>query len=172
MKFISRIIYFGSIVFIIVSLLVSLSLKIFPLELSESGYEEVFDELFFIGIPVAIIMTCSKIFFKNVQKSKIRSAIINRLIIAVVVFISFIFYGFISFGANMCTWSTGPTLFVNTKKSCEKIVLREFGCGATDNSPGTLSVFKVTTITPFFIYATEIDTTKIDSNEWVKLRQK
>lgn len=172
MKLISKIIYYLSIIFIIACLVISISLKFFLLEFSKSNYEKTFDDLFFIGIPLAIIFTSANVFFKNFQKSKVKSTIINKLIIAIVVFISFILYGFISFGTNMCTWSTGPTLFISKKKSSEKIVLRDFGCGATDSSPGTFGIFKVTTITPSFIYANKIDTSKINSTEWVRLGQK
>ena len=145
-------------------------LKTLPIEFKQPDNNDIFDGMIFIGIPFAIILTISRIGFKNIQKDHIRSAITKTILIASGVFLLFVVYGFISFGANMCSWSMGETLFIHKAHYSSRIVKRYFGCGATDSSPATIGTFKTTDIPPFFIYVTKIDTTKIDSKVWERAK--
>lgn len=67
----------------------------------------------------------------------------------------------------MCTTTYGEVLYVHKNDSNTRIMLRSFGCGATDSAPNSISVCKVEYYTPLFIRSTRIDTKKIDKRTWV-----
>lgn len=60
----------------------------------------------------------------------------------------------------MCSWANREILFANVNDQSTKIILRDYGCGATDNGRPTYQVCKVKKISSYFIWVTEIDTTK------------
>jgi NADPH:quinone reductase-like Zn-dependent oxidoreductase len=62
-------------------------------------------------------------------------------------------------------------LFDNSENPSEKIVLREFGCGATDSGSPALRVCKIKTITPYLIWVTKTDTTTIDRQVWKRAKE-
>ena len=173
MSIIFKIIYIGSIVFITLCILTAVFLRIFPLEFTSESYQRVFDDLLFCGIPVAVLLTMTRIGFKkNLDKLRIKMIVIKSIIIAICyIFFSFC-YAILSFSFSMCAWSTDDTLFENTSNKSTKIVKRDFGCGATDSSPATVQIFKITQISPLFIYTSKIDTNKLDKNDWVRIRKK
>lgn len=72
--------------------------------------------------------------------------------------------------ADMCGWTTTNTLFVNKYDTTEKVILREFGCGATDSGDPAYKVCKIQRISQYFIKVTEIDTSKLEKNVWERLR--
>ena len=169
MKTIFKIIYYGSILFIVIVVLISILLRVLPLEFANQNNQDTFDFIFFIGIPIAILLTLSRLVFKtDVSKGKIRNILILTILTSAGVFFLFILYAFATFGSGLCSWSTGPTIFKNVSSS-SKIVWRDFGCGAVDSSPPTIEISKVTEITPLFIYITKVDTTKLDKKIWIRV---
>jgi len=171
MKSFLKLVYFGSLTFIILLLLVQILLKITQLEFSEEKYQENFDSIFFFGIPIAIELTLARLGLKtNLSRHQTKSIIIRTTFIAVACFLLFIFYFFTTFGSSMCTWVTGETLYKNTSKKSQRVVKRYFGCGATDSSPATVAISKLQDITPLFVYVTDVDTNKLDKTVWVRLK--
>ena len=72
----------------------------------------------------------------------------------------------------MAAWSRGETILENRSNKSVRIVKRDFGCGATDSSPETVQIFKITQITPLFIYVSKVDTSKLEKKDWVRISEK
>ncbi|ANH80883.1 hypothetical protein A8C56_07730 [Niabella ginsenosidivorans] len=66
----------------------------------------------------------------------------------------------------MCRWANNKILFENIKDKTAKIVLRDFGCGATDSGSPAYKICKIKNISSLFIWVTNVDTTKIDRQIW------
>jgi len=172
MKPFFKLVYYISLAYIISCIGLSILMKILPIEFSNDTYSEDFDSIFFIGIPIAILLTLSRIGFKvELSKTQIKSAIVKTILLAVTCFVLFLFYNIVTFGSSMCTWTSGETLYRNSTNTSQKIIKRYFGCGATDSSPSTVGVFKVQQITRLFIYVTKVDTTKLDRHEWINVKK-
>ena len=173
MSLFSKIIYYTALSFISAFILLSVALTLFGLEFQEQEDADFYsEELLIVFIPLAICLTSFKAGFKqNWDKSRKRKFVIKRIVISVAAFILIIIYSFASMWSSMCLWSTRRILFEKKNDRSIKIIERDFGCGATDSSPGTVAIFKITEITPFFMYASRIDTTRIDKNEWSRLKE-
>lgn len=70
----------------------------------------------------------------------------------------------------MCRWTNGKILFTSSKNHSTKIILREYGCGATDSGKPNYKVCKVKYLSSSFIWVTRIDTTKINKIVWKRIQ--
>jgi hypothetical protein len=77
-----------------------------------------------------------------------------------------IFILFITLFAGMCRWTDNEILFNNVNDNTTHIILRDFGCGATDSGQPSYKVCKIKNILPSLIWVTDFDTTKIDRKVW------
>lgn len=85
------------------------------------------------------------------------------------VVVAFFIFFMIAMGSfsDMCSWTTGNTLFQSTRNSKIKVVERWYGCGATDSTPATRKAFKIVYITSFLAKVSAIDISKLDKEEWL-----
>lgn len=171
MRSLSKIIYFTSICYIIVCCIIAVLFKSLPIEFKNYNFNEQSSGLFFLGIPIAILFTIARLGFKNIDKSKIRIEILKTFLISGGIFALFFLYALATFGSSMCTTSTGEVLFIKKNSNSSKIVERHFGCGATDSSPATVTIAKQTVIISLFWYYTPIDTTTLNTAEWIRVKE-
>jgi hypothetical protein len=171
MKVFSKILYYSSLCFIVICGSLALLLKILPLEFKNADYQEKFDGLFYFGIPIAILFTGARLGFKSKYQAKISSEILKTVLLSIAVFVLFILYAIGNFGNSMCIKVTEETLFIKKNSNSIKIVRRNFGCGATDSSPGTITIEKEVQVISFFVYYSPIDTAKINKSEWTPEKQ-
>jgi hypothetical protein len=166
-------VYYGSILFIALCIFITILLIIFPLEFASDGFQDIYDASLLWGMPLAVLLTMTQIGFKkNPDRLKIKMMVIKRIIIAICYLFLFFCYAVFSFGFSMCTWSRGETILENRLNKSVRIVKRDFGCGATDTSPATVEIFKITQITPLFICVSKVDTNKLEKKDWVRIREK
>jgi hypothetical protein len=172
MKIVFKLLYSLTIGFIVSCILLLILMNAFPLDFSDERYSDIFDSVVFAGIPIAILLTLSRLGFKvRLTKSQVRSSILCTILLSAGCFILFIFYSLATLGTSMCAWSSGEVLYRNNTKSSQKIIKRYFGCGATDSSPASAAVFEVQQVTPLLIYVTKVDTTKLDRRNWTRVNQ-
>lgn len=169
MRFIFKIIYYSCCVYIAVILLVLLALRITPLDFARTEYSDYFDTLFFAGIPVAILLTITRLGFRQMDKAGKRNAIIKTLFLSVGTFLLFIFYAAVTWADGLCHYSEGPVLFINRSHPSTRIIARYYGCGAVDSSPASPSAAIRKPFTPFFAIITRIDTSKLDLEKWKRV---
>lgn len=170
MRTLFKILYFASLAYIVTCCLLIFLLKILPLEFKNHRFDEQFPNLFYFGVPVAILFTAARLGFQNIEASQIRKRLLKKFLISIGVFTIFFCYSFVSFGISMCDTVTGETLFIKNSSS-SKIVERDFGCGATDSSPATVTIAKQTEILSLFWYYTRIDTTTLNKSEWIRVKE-
>jgi hypothetical protein len=168
MKPVFKFLYYLCVVYIVLIILIAAIVKISPLDFTSKDYEELFDILFYGGIPVAILLTACRIGFQPMDRTKKRNTIIIHFLLSLGSFFLFFLYALVSFGEGMCLYSDEETLFVKKSNPSTTITLRSFGCGATDSSPATLSVELRKLYSPVFCTYTKVDTTRIDRNEWIR----
>lgn len=168
MKFACKIIYWFALTFILLTITVWLAIKLLALEFQESGYEGYFVVIGFLGIGVAIMLTTTKAILKGENRRGILNSFLNRFLLAVFYFVIGIIYFASTWADGWCTWSTGAVLFEKKSNPSIKLVKRDFGCGAVDNTALTEKAFIQTSVTPFFFYYKPADTTKIDMRVWQK----
>ena len=139
-----------------------------PLEFSNNYSEFIYDSIRGFGFPIAVMLTMT-----GTIKSKDKAGIIATKLVLTIVAAAFSFFIIVMTAfAGMCDWTTDKIFFENKQNSSIKIVQRSFGCGATDSSPATLKVFKVSEITPYLIWVTSIDTNQINKSEWIRIENK
>jgi len=171
MSLIFKITYYGSIVFIALCVIISILLKFLALEFTFQYEEEFFMQAFFWGLPIAVLLTVSRVEFRpGFTKATKKKFFINTLLISFGLFVVFIIYAFASL-SDMCNWTTGETLFEHRTDHSVKILKRYFGCGATDSTPSTPGIYKETQFTPLFVYFTRIDTATLNAKDWISVQQ-
>lgn len=171
MKLFFRILYWISLLYIVTCLLVSLLIRISPLDFASSVDADRFDILFFGGIPAAILLMISRIGFKTMNRTEKRNAIILGFLMSIGCFLIFVLYAFTSFGSSLCDYSNGRTLFISRTDPSIRIIFRYYGCGAVDSSPETPSTAKLKPFTRVFNYITPVDTSKINKEEWIRVEE-
>jgi hypothetical protein len=137
--------------------------KVQPLQFASTDIAEWFNNFFLIGLLFTFLFSLT---WTLKGTNLLQSFGIIMLTLLITGFVFFLI-AIASFG-NMCSYSTGKTIFIN-KKNKDRIVLRYFGCGATDSTPASTHVSKIRYFTPLFMLVSDIDTTKIDRRQWVRV---
>lgn len=169
MKSVFKTIYYFCFGYILLIFLVALLIRITPLDFATPAYGDLFDILFFGGIPAAILLTMTRIGFRTLDKTQKRTAIITSFLLSFGCFFLFFLYALGSLGSGMCDYSNGRTLFTNRTDPSIRIIIRYYGCGAVDSSPATPSIAKLKPFTPVFNYVSPVDTSKINKEDWIRV---
>ena len=171
MKAIFKTIYYLSLCFIVLVLLAALLLRIMPLSFARPVYSDNFDTLFFGGIPAAILLTITRVGFTSLDRTGKRKLIVRAFLLSAGCLLLFFLYAVMFWSDGMCRYVTLRTLFTHRSVPSTHIVLRGYGCGAVDGGPPNLSTVKVKSFTPFFIYSSPVDTSKINPEEWIRVKE-
>lgn len=154
-----KIIYFASLATICFCILTTILLKFIPLEFTNSTFDQYRFYSFLIALPLTLCGTIKQSDRWHIILSKVAGTIL-------ITFVAFFIIALALF-ADMCSWTTAKVLFQKINDPSTKIVLRSFGCGATDSSKPVIKVFKIKEITKNVIWVTNIDTTTINRKDWV-----
>jgi hypothetical protein len=160
-----KIVYWTSILLLCFWTLTAIFGTFIPLEISNNDVEVTYDNIRFYGFPIAIILTLSG----TVKTKDAARTILTKVFTTVIISAISVFIMFLTLFTGMCDWTTEKVFFENKHKPTTKIVLRSFGCGATDSSPATLKIFKVREITSSLIWVTSLDTNQINKSEWTRI---
>lgn len=170
MRIVCKIVYILSIAYIGLCCLVAILLAILPIEFKNYQLRESWDNLFFFGIPVAILFTLARLGFKDPKTLVIWKQIVATFLLSFGVFILFFLYAVATWGRSMCQYTTGETIFTKRNSSTTKIVKRYFGCGATDSTPPHISLARQTDVLSLFWYYSKTDSTTIDRSVWIRVK--
>ncbi len=149
--------------YISLAVLLTLILNLAPIEFVDSSKELAYQSWRWIGVAVCIgvLLLC------RITTSDTGWTIAGKITAAVVVsLISLVVFGFIGFASFMCAWSERKTIYVHNEDPERRIVLRDFGCGATDSGPPIVKVFEMERLNSWFNYVSKVDTTAIDYAQW------
>ena len=138
------------------------------MEFTHDSDEIFFDQIWFFGLPIAILFTLTGTLKREDTKGTAFAKTISTILFA---FLPFLF-AIATALSGLCSWTTEKILFENKNDKSTKIVLRDFGCGAVDSTSPTPGVFKIKYYTSHFIWVSEIDTNKIDKNLWIRIENK
>ena len=139
--------------------------SIMDIEFATDSIKSDYREFLFFAVPIAILLTLFGTIKDKDKGSKIVGKVIGTIVLAAVT----VFVMFMSIFADMCVWTNREVLYEHKNDSNTKIIVRDFGCGATDSGPPTIGIYKVRYFTNYFIRSTKIDTATIDKNEWTKI---
>ncbi len=161
-------IYYLSIAILIFWFLVTALLAFGPIEIT-GHLEYSYQTWRFFSIAFAILFTLAGTLGQNDSFGIWVVKIILTLIIDAFV----MFVMLMAVLGNMCSNSDGQVLFQSKSDLSDKIVVRYFGCGATDSTPATLSIAHIKYFTPhvFIVKEKHMDTTTIDHSKWVRVQQ-
>ena len=163
-----KIIYWTSLVLIFIFVILPFVGQFTPFEISNHNFKSVFEQFRFFGLPVVILLTL----FGTLKPKDSSATKTAKIVLTICVSLLSVFILFISIWAGMCRWTNNKVLFINLYDKTSKIVLRDFGCGATDSGRPTYKICKIKTILPSLIWVTGIDTTKIDRQIWQRVDNK
>lgn len=138
-----------------------------PLEFINPEIERFFYYFFLFGGIVAVLLSVVLI----IKAIEGLDAVLGVMVI--IGYLGFLLFIIILMAVSwgMCSYTTGEVLY--KKGNGDEIVIREFGCGATDSGAPTKSVAKISSFTPWFISIQRIDTTSLDKTKWKRvIRQK
>jgi hypothetical protein len=164
-NYILKIVYRVSVFLILFFMIQPIAGHFIPLEFASDSIRNDFESFRFFAFMLAILGTMAG------TLKKCDGAVIIILKILLTLFAVFIAF-FIALGmalGNMCGYNNHELLFIKKGNRNTTIVTRYFGCGATDSSPAVKRTVKQTRVTPFFIWATDIDTNRINKEEWVRI---
>ncbi len=164
----SKIIYWTSLVLIFIFVIVPFVGQFTPLEFTNANFQSLFEQFRFFGLPPVILLTL----FGTLKAKDSSATKTTKIVLTICVSLFSVFILFLSIWAGMCRWTNNKVLFTNLNDKTTKIVLRDFGCGATDSGSPTYKVCKIKTILPSLIWVTGIDTTKIDRKIWQRVDNK
>jgi hypothetical protein len=156
--------FWAAISFIAIILATTGLLHILPIEFATSAYQNVFDYLLFLGLPIAIILMLTG----TIKRTERTGAIILKILLTLFIAFFSMVFSFVSVFFDFCSWSTSKILFEKNDASAQ-IVSREFDCGALDSSSPDYKVVIIKHLTPVFIYITDVDTTKINRTVWKRV---
>lgn len=168
MQKISKIIYWVSLASIFVFVIVPLIGRFTPLEFTNDNFKDLFEQIRFFGLPIAILLTL----FGTLKHKDTTSTKTMKTLLTICIAVFSVFILFMTVFAGMCRWTNSKVLFENKSDNTTKIVLRDFGCGATDSGNPTYKVCKIKNITPVLIWVTSIDTAKINRQIWQRVENK
>lgn len=138
-----------------------------PIELVDTSLGTPLQTWRWIGISVCIgvLILCS------IRKDETNWTKAVKVVTAVVLSaLSLVIIAFAGFASGMCLWSERETLYIHKEDLGRRIVVRDFGCGATDSSPPIKRVFEVKKLNAWFLYSSKIDTTLMDHTQWKSVR--
>ena len=165
MKVVGKIIFWTSVLLIISFVVLPFIIKISSLEFINDDYTLVYENARFYLLPICILLTL----FGTIKKSESRDRKGVKIGLTVLAsFISLIVL-FFSIFADMCSWTDNKILFIKADDPKTKIVLRDYGCGATDSGKPIYKIFKVTALSSYLVHVTVIDTTKMDKTQWTQI---
>ena len=164
----NKIIYWTSFVLIFVFVIVPFVGQFTPLEFTNDSFQDSFEQVRFFGLPIVILLTL----FGTLKSKDSTGTKTTKIVLTICISLFSVFILFMTVFAGMCRWTNNKILFENINNTKTKIVLRDFGCGATDSGSPTYKVCKIKNITPFLIWVTSIDTTKIDRQLWRRAENK
>jgi hypothetical protein len=168
MQTISKIIYWTSLILIFLFVVVPFVGKFTPFEFTNDNFQNSFEQFRFFGLPVVILLTL----FGTLKPKNSTTTKTTKIILTICISLLSIFILFATVFAGMCRWTNNKVLFNNINDNTTKIVLRDFGCGATDSGSPTYKVCKIKKVMPSLVWVTDIDTTKIDKQVWQRADNK
>ena len=168
MQTISKIIYLASLTLILLLVVVPLIGHFTPLEITDESFQDAYLEFRFYGLPIIILLTL----FGTIEPQNSIATKAAKIVLTIGVSIFSIFILFIAVFAGMCRWTNNEILFNNVNDKTTQIILRDFGCGATDSGQPTYKVCKIKNILPSLIWVTDFDTTRIDRQIWKRTNKK
>jgi len=160
-----KIVFWTSLIFIFVFVIVPGVAEFTPLELTNDKFQNSFEEVRFFGLPIAILLTL----FGTLKPKDPTGTKITKFILTICLSLLSVYILWMTIFAGMCRWTDNKILFQNINEKNTKIILRDFGCGAIDSGDPTYKVFKIKSITPSLIWVTTVDTTRIDRQKWQRV---
>jgi hypothetical protein len=167
MQKLSKLIFKGSIMLIILIIAVSIIGHFLPLEFTNDHIQECFEQFRFYALPILILLTL----FGTLNRQDTSAKILKIVATITASFFTLVILFFSAF-SGMCRWTNGDILFQNKTDKRVSIILREFGCGATDSGSPTYKVCKVEMIAPGLMWISNVDTTKLNKNMWQRAERR
>ncbi|MDG1330918.1 MAG: hypothetical protein P8P74_01200 [Crocinitomicaceae bacterium] len=160
MKRISKIIFISSVTFILMCISVTILVENTGFEFANGG--ETFDKVLLFGVPLAILLTMFRLGYS------INSDFTNtiQITLTIVVGVASFFVLTIFLLLDLCTYTNSEALFQSTSDPSIEIIERDFGCGAVDSGPASISHWIVEDYPLGLIHCTRVDTNAIDLIEW------
>jgi len=161
-----KIVFWTSISYVFICILVGILSLLLPIELIDRKIDNIYFGIRFFGIPLAIIFTLTGTIK---QKDKL-GTIIGKIFATISVsFVALFIMGLVFFG-SVCGWMTDAILFESKNDKTIKIEARHYDCGATDTQRPNLKTYKVIRLSKYFIWRTRIDTNKINKDDWTRIK--
>ena len=159
-----KIVFWVSIGLICFWILLPIIDAVIPLEFTDYNLVEANEVARFYGLPLAILLTLLGTTRRGESAAALGFKVISTIIVAILcncILTVGLFIG-------MCRWIDYKILFENKRNATTKIILRGFGCGATDSTRPDYKMVEEKNILPYLIWVQDVDTTKIDLREWAR----
>ena len=132
MKFGRKIVFWVAISIITVFLTAPILMGIANLEFTSEVFKAQYVKIRVIVLPLAILLTLIGASKEN----------LSRRIVWTVVGAFSVFVVCLGIFFNFCSWTDERNLFINSTNPAVKIILREYGCGATDSGLPQTDILK------------------------------
>ena len=135
---------------------------VIQIECISAQLRDIFELTRFWGVPIAVF-GCIIGLIK--EKDSHTTAVIKIITATIFLGLSLLFMLVVAFG-SMCSWTTDKVIFETKTVMGTQIVMRSFGCGATDSGTPLTKVQQVKHFGRYYIWVTDVDTNTIDKTRW------
>ncbi len=150
---------------IVVLFLAALAWQCTSIEFASESIKENVVAFYLFAIPVCMALGIAGPF----TKSDSPLTVFLKVALGAVLSVAYLFFATLFLFGSMCSYTTRQVLYISKQDVNRKIVVRDFGCGATDSSPATLHIQEVQTIGGLFIKVSKADTTNLNPQQWVRV---
>ena len=146
--------------------LIGLIFQFLPLEFANKQTKTTYYFICLYGFPTAIFFA----FFYTIKRSETIKSIVQKLI-TILLLSTLSFWTLLFIGLpNMCDWNNRETLYRKKTNPLIIIVKRSHDCGIYDSYEAD-TTFKTTILLKQFIWATKIDTSSLNQNDWIPVKE-
>ena len=164
-RIVAQSLFWMAIFFIVSFIALPLILKLAFLEFTNDAIKSRYESARLYLLPLSILLTLCGLIGVNKSRSNIEARIGLTVLAA---FASFIFLCIRIF-AGMCGWTDERIMFTKATDPNSQIILRGYGCGATDSGYPTYRSFKVKKVAPYLNSVVGIDTAQLDKSVWMRI---
>ncbi|MFN6116403.1 MAG: hypothetical protein ACK46C_11045 [Flavobacteriales bacterium] len=160
-----RILTWGAWIYIAVSLVLTLIISMTELEFANNELETKAQGLLMFGISgcIGLLLLC-----RIDANDPLGLKLLRVFGAGAASFVFLVVFGYVGFlVTSMCAWSERKSLFVHRKDPERRIVIRDYGCGATDSSPPIVRTFDMVRLNSWFNYVGDVDTAELDDSDWI-----
>jgi len=164
-----KLLFFGSLVFILLTIGLSVFLKNSSFEFASLTLRNSAPFIAAFGLPIAIMFLLSFRHLYSKKRTSIDELPLNALtfLVAVCTFFAVLFHVVL----NMCSTHYSDAMYTHHQDADRIVVESSFGCGATDSGPASIHLKEINNYFWLFQTVNRIDSIELKEPTWIVVKK-